>query len=410
MRQSELYPQTQKESPKDEVSESARLLLRAGFIDKLMAGSYTFLELGFRVLTKIEQIIREEMKKSGASEMAMPLLHPRSIWEDTGRWEKAKKIMFQLEKDGREFGLSFTHEEVVMDFIRKRNLSYRELPLKLYQFSNKFRNEPRPRSGLLRGIEFRMKDLYSLHANQEDAQKYYADVTRAYLVAFKRIGLEAKVVEAGGGVFTDQNTHEFQVLAENGEDTIFYCESCDWAQNKEIAKVKEGDKCPACGGKIKMSRAIEVGNIFPLGTWYAEKMGVRYKDEDGKDQLPYFASYGIGTSRLMGTLAEIYHDEAGLIWPAGVAPFSVHLVVLNQESGIRNRGENIYQELIDAGIDVLYDDRADISAGEKFADADLIGIPIRAVVSERTGDKIEIKKRTEKKTKLIDAKDIHRYL
>lgn len=407
MRQSELFLKTQKEAPKDEVSKSAQLLLRAGFIDKLMAGSYTFLHLGFLVLTKIEQIIREEMNKTGAQEILMPLLHPKSIWEDTGRWESAKAVMFQLEKDGRQFGLSFTHEEVILDIVRKRNISYKDLPLKRYHFSSKFRNEPRPRSGLLRGIEFLMKDLYSLHADQEDAQKYYREITEAYLTSFKRMGLDAKVVEAGGGVFTKENTHEFQVLAEGGEDTIFYCEKCDWAQNKEIAKVKQDSECPKCGGKVKTSRAIEVGNIFPLGTWYSEKMGVFFKDEEGRDKPVWFASYGIGTSRLVGTLAEIYHDEKGLMWPESVAPFAVHLINLMDDD---KAAQELYGKLVDAGAEVLYDDRADVSAGEKFADADLIGIPIRAVISEKNGEKIEIKKRAESKTKLMGLKEVIDYV
>lgn len=407
MRQSEIFLKTLKEAPKDEVSRGTQLLLRAGFIDKLMAGSFTFLELGYRVLAKIEKIVREEMNKTGANEILMPLLHPKELWEASGRWEKAKDVMFQFEKDGREYGLAWTHEEILLDLIKKRSISYRDLPIKRYHFSTKFRNEPRSRAGLLRGVEFLMKDLYSVHADENDMNSYYNDVKEAYLTAFRRMNLDPKVVEASGGLFTEKRTHEFQVLAENGEDTIFYCDKCEWGQNKEIAKVKEGDSCPECGGKIQKSRAIEVGNIFPFDTWYSEKMGVTYKDENGSDQPVWFASYGIGTSRLVGTIAELFNDKSGLMWPASVAPFNMHLISLIKDN---KSADKVYKELTDAGTEVLYDDRADVSAGEKFADADLIGIPIRAVVSEKTGDKIEIKKRVEKDVKLIETKDIHRYL
>ena len=227
MKRSELFVKTQKLSPRDEPSKNAELLLRGGFIDKLMAGSYTFLPLGLRVLANIEQIVREEMNKIGGQEVVMPLLHPKDVWAETGRWESAKEVMFQLAKDGKEFGLSFTHEEIVMDILRKRSLSYKDLPLGLYQFSSKFRNEARSRSGLLRGIEFGMKDLYSAHASEEDMRQYYNKVLEAYKKIFLRMGLEVKVVEAAGGVFTDSYTHEFQLLCETGEDTIYFCELCE---------------------------------------------------------------------------------------------------------------------------------------------------------------------------------------
>jgi prolyl-tRNA synthetase len=415
MLQSQLFLKTQKQAPKDEVFAGTQLLLRAGFIDKLMAGSYTFLPLGFRVLKNIVEIVREEMNKTGANEMLMPLLHPRSIWQDTGRWDTAKEVMFQFEKDGREFGLSFTHEEVVMDFVRKHNISYKDLPIAVYHFSNKFRNEPRPRSGLLRGIEFLMKDLYSLHKSEDDFKQYYSRVIDAYLAAFARMGLEAKVVEASGGVFTDSVTHEFQVLCESGEDTIFYCDSCNWAQNKEIAKVGDGDKCPDCSGKVKMGRSIEVGNIFPLGTWYAEKMGVKFRNEDGSEKPLWFARYGIGTSRLVGTIAEVMHDEHGLVWPVSVAPFKVHLISLdtqNKELGIMDQGKKIYKKLIESEVDVLFDDREEKTPGEKLAEADLLGIPIRIIVSEKTLEKnsAEVKLRSSTGSELIPLDGVSQHI
>lgn len=405
MRQSKIFFKTQKNAPKDELSQNAQLLLRAGFIDKLMAGSYTLMPFAFRVLQKIENIIREELNATGAEEMLMPLMHPKDIWASTGRWDSAKEIMFQLEKGGKEFALSFTHEEIVMDIVRKRNLSYKDLPLKIYHFSTKFRNELRPRSGLLRGIEFLMKDLYSIHESEEDMRKYYEEVSEAYIRVFKTMDLEVKTTEAAGGVFTDGSTREFQLLAENGEDTIFHCDKCDWAENKEITKVKEGDKCPSCDGKVKSARSIEVANIFPLGTWYAEKMGANFIDKDGTKKPYWFASYGIGTSRLIAAIVEVYHDDKGIIWPKAVAPFSVHLINLLDDD---NEADDIYKKIQEADMDVLYDDRRGMSAGEKFAEADLVGIPLRIVVSNKTleKDSVELKERASNKEKLVKTSEL----
>lgn len=396
--------------PAEEISVNAKFLIQGGFIDKLMAGSYTLLPLGKRVETKIENIIREEINKTGAQEILMPLLHPKNIWNETGRWDKASDVMYQFKKNDKEYALSFTHEEIVMDLVRKHISSYRDFPVKIYHFSTKFRNEIRVKSGLLREREFLMNDLYSLHTSRKDMEKYYWEVASSYLEMFKSMKLTAKITEASGGVFTESHTHEFQVLCNTGEDTIFYCEKCDFAQNKEIATVKEGDKCPKCEGEIKSSRAIETGNIFPLGTYYSEKMGVYFTDENGEKKLPWFASYGIGPTRILGTIVEVHHDENGIIWPEAVAPFQVHLIgIMNQESGIMDKVDSMYNKLQKVGVDVLYDDR-DVSAGQKFADADLIGIPYRLVVSEKTGDKIEVKKRSEREAKLMDLDEVIKLL
>jgi prolyl-tRNA synthetase len=403
MRYSKLFAKTLREAPKDEVSKNAKLLLKAGFIDKLMAGSYTLLPLGFRVKEKIEQIIREEMDATGANELLMPLLHPKGIWNETGRWDTAKEIMYQLKKDDKEFGLSFTHEEIVMDLIRKHATSPKDFPLKVYHFSTKFRHEARPKSGILRGREFLMKDLYSAHLTEEDMYKYYWEVADAYLKIFKRIGLEAKIVEASGGVFTKANSHEFQVLCEQGEDTVYYCDACDFAQNKEIFEDNVGDECKKCHkGKIMEAKAIEVGNIFPLGTMYAEKMGVAY----GGNPI-WFACYGIGPTRIIGTLAEIYGDEKGLNWPKSVAPYQVHLLTLNnQDETVAKKADAVYESLLAEGIEVLYDDRVETSTGAKFNDVDLIGLPIRLVVSPKTGDQIEWKDRANEKAELLDIEEV----
>ncbi len=403
MLQSQLFPKTKKQAPKEAESVNHRLLVRAGFIDQLMAGSWTLLPLGWRVIQKINQVIREEMNAIGGQELLMPLLHPKAIWNETGRWDKAKEIMYQLkDMHEREYALSFTHEEIVMDLLRKNINSYSDLPVAVYHFSTKFRNEPRARSGILRGREFLMKDLYSAHTDEEDLMRYYEIVKEAYVRIFKRLGFELRVTEASGGVFTDKNTHEFQVLNSGGEDTIYYCDKCDWGVNKEIFKGEAGDACPQCKkGKILEAKAIEVGNIFPLGKWYAEKMGVYYTNEKGERLPVWFGSYGIGPTRVLGTYAEVYHDDKGLTWPKQVAPFQAHLLDLTSDK----KGQKVYQELEEAGIEVLYDER-DISAGEKFADADLIGIPIRLVVSSKTGDKVEWKERTEEKTELLALEEV----
>ena len=411
---SKLFAKTTKTDPKDEISINAKLLLKGGFVDKLMAGSYTLLPLGLRVKEKIEQIVREEMNKTGAQELLMPLLHPKEIWNETGRWERAKEIMYQFKKDDKEYALSFTHEEIVLDLVRKHSFSYKDFPVKIYHFSTKFRNELRAKSGLLRCREFLMKDLYSLHTSAEDLDKYYWEVAEAYKKIFKKLGVEAKIVEAAGGVFTDNITHEFQVLCETGEDTIFYCDGkgCGFAQNKEIAVVKTGDKCKKCAkvghdGTIHEARAIEVGNIFRFGTVYSEKMNVSFTDSNGKKQFAYLGSYGIGVTRTVGALVEVYHDNKGIIWPETVAPYQIHLVGLNlNEAIIKKQAEELYKKIKQNNVEVLYDDREDVSAGEKFSDADLIGIPRRLVVSKKTGDKIEYKKRDNEKVELLTLEQV----
>ncbi len=399
MRYSKLFGKTIKEAPKDEASVNAKYLLRGGFIDKLMAGSYSLLPLGYRVKEKIEQIIREEINATGAQELLMPLLHPKTIWNETGRWDSAKEVMYQFAKDEKDYALSFTHEEIVIDLVRKHVSSYKDFPIKIYHFSTKFRSELRARSGILRGREFLMKDLYSLHLSQEDLDKYYWEVSDAYLKVFKRIGFDVKIVEADGGVFTKNKTHEYQVICDSGEDTIFYCDKCSFAQNKEVSTVKEKDKCPRCEGLIRSGKAIEAGNIFRFGTYYSEKMNATFTDQNGKQQFPYFGSYGIGVTRLIGIVVELFHDDKGIVWPKAIAPFQAHLV------GLNNKADEVYQKLLDLGIEILYDDREN-SAGEKFADADLIGIPVRLVVSDKSGDKIEWKERNSNEPVLIDFEEV----
>lgn len=411
MRYSKLFPKTLREAPAGAESINHQLLVRAGFIDQLMAGSWTLLPMGWKVVSKIENIIRLELTKIGAQETLMPLLHPREIWDQTGRWSDpgVQEIMYQF-KDihGKEFGLSFTHEEIVTNLLTKFVHSYRDLPVYIYHFSTKFRNELRATSGILRGREFIMKDLYSAHVDEQDMWFYYNQVKMAYVEIFSRMGINIKITEAGGGVFTNSHTIEFQALSTVGEDTIYYCNACDFAQNREVFEGNKGEACVRCGaGQIQETRAIEVGNIFPLGTKYSDKMGAHFTDKDGTQKPIWFASYGIGVTRLIGTLVELFHDDKGIIWPKQVAPYQVHLVGLDlADPNVKKEAENVYQILDSGEIEVLFDDREDISAGEKFIDADLIGLPFRVVVSKKTVDKLEVKRRNEKETKFLSLDEL----
>ncbi|OGZ23936.1 MAG: hypothetical protein A3A08_01880 [Candidatus Nealsonbacteria bacterium RIFCSPLOWO2_01_FULL_41_9] len=409
MLQSKLFTKTLKEAPKDEVSINANLLTRAGFIYKNSAGIYSFLPLGFRVIQKISSIIREEMNVIGGQEVFMTALHDKHYLEATGRWNV--DVIFKVaegEKKDPVFNLSWTHEEIITEIAAKYISSYKDLPFYAYQIQTKFRNEPRAKSGLLRGREFLMKDLYSFHASEADLFKYYNRVAKSYKNIFERCGLRSIYTLAAGGDFTVSNTHEFQVLCEAGEDTIYVCEKCEYSENKEITKLKDGVKCPECGGLIKEKKSIEVGNIFPLGTKYSEAFNLKFSDERGEKKYVVMGSYGIGLGRVMATIVEKFYDEKGIIWPKEVAPFQVHLISLNGE---KKESEKLYQDLQKKGAEVLHDDR-DKSAGEKFADADLIGIPTRVVISERTlkEDSAEVKERGKEETKLIKIGNLVSYL
>lgn len=381
MKQSQLFFKTRKEVPADADSINASYLVRAGFAEKHMAGVYALLPLGFRVVKKIENIIREEMNAIGGQEILMNVLQPKELWDETGRFDSAIDIFYKLKDSrGKELGLAPTHEEQVIDIARRKVNSYKDLPFGLYQIQTKFRNEPRAKSGLLRGREFIMKDLYSFHASEEDMNKYYDMAKKAYFKIFKRLGLEVKYVEASGGIFS-KYSHEFQVLSSVGEDTILYCNECGFAQNKEIATVKEGDKCPKCQGEIKNDKGIEVGNIFPLKNKYSNPMKATFLDKDGKVKDLVMGCYGIGVTRGMATIVEVYYDSTKnkMVWPEEVSPYAVHLLSLNKNE----EAEKLYEKLIQDDVEVLYDDR-DNSAGEKFAEADLIGCPTRIIVSEKS--------------------------
>jgi len=399
MLQSKLFSKTSRNTSTDDVSINAKLLTQAGFIDKQMAGAYSYLPLGYKVFKKIEQIIREEMNAIGGEEMIMTSLQPKELWEATGRWDTAEQIMYKFEPQGTApVGLAWTHEEAITQIAKRFISSYRDLPKFVYQMQTKFRYEPRAKSGILRTREFVMKDLYSFHSSEADLDSYYEQVKQAYLNIFNRCGLQAKVVEASGGAFTKKYSHEFQVLTEAGEDYIIYCPACIYAQNREVAKGKVGEICPSCAGdKLLEGKSVEVGNIFKLGTKFSEALGLNFTDEAGLQHPVIMASYGIGPGRVLGTIVEVNHDEAGIIWPASVAPYLVHLIRLGDDQDLVKQADGAYRDLISAGVEVLYDDRAE-SAGVKFKDADLLGMPWRLVISSRTNEKFECKARANKDT------------
>lgn len=385
-------------------SINATLLTKSGFVEQTMAGVYTFLPLGWRVLNKIENIIRQEMDKVGA-EMLMSALAPRSLWEITKR--QGMDVLFEADganeasrqRNDAKYILNPTHEEVITPIAQKIKPSYRDLPFAIYQIQTKFRNEARPKSGLLRGREFRMKDLYSFHTDDEDRQKFYEGVKTLYVNIFERLGLgdDTVIALASGGDFTEDYSHEFQTKCETGEDTIYFDQEEGVYYNQEVATkelINESEPIKAC----------EVGNIFPLGTKFSEAFDYNYTDKAGKRCPVYMASYGIGSSRVMGVLAEKFNDDRGLIWPGSVAPYTVHLVGLNQEEhDVRQSAMDVYHNLLEAGVEVILDNRDNVTPGEKMADADLIGCPWRAVVSRRTNGEVELKARSAEESQLIST-------
>lgn len=394
MKYSQLFGKTLRQDPADEVSASSKLLIRAGFVEKIGAGIYSYLPLGLRVMDKIAKVVREQMNEVGGQEILMPVLQPKQYWEKTGRWETFD-VLFRLKGQSGEYALGPTHEEIIVPLAQKYISTYRDLPKYVYQIQTKFRDEQRAKSGLLRGREFLMKDLYSFHTDEQDLEKYYEVMKGAYKKVFERLGLEALEVEASGGTFS-KFSHEYQIICETGEDLVYICKKGDFARNKEI--IEDTQKCPHCGGKLDAKNAIEVGNIFKLKTKYSDPFDLKFTDAQGSRKPVIMGCYGIGISRLVGVIAEIYHDEKGLNWPKQVAPFDVHLVSLNDE------GEKVYQHLKEKGIDVLWDDRSESSAGEKFSDCDLIGVPVRLVVSDKTRvGKVEWKDRGSDKVEIIDV-------
>ncbi len=420
MRQSQLFTKTRKLAPKDEVAKNAQLLIRGGFINKEMAGVYDFLPLGLRVLNNIINIIREEMNAIGGQEILMSSLQRRELWEKTDRWDD-KKIdnWFKTElKDGGTLGLGFTHEEPVTNMIEQYIPSYQNLPLYTYQFQNKFRNEERAKSGLMRTREFIMKDLYSFSRSEQEHLAFYNRAKVAYKKIFNRVGIGDRtyLTFASGGSFS-KFSHEFQTICDAGED-IIYVHKDDFGKglamhedhaaiNKEIY-TDDLKKELGLSGSFEEKKAVEVGNIFTLGTRFSESLLCRFKDESGKELNPFMGSYGIGPARLMATIVEVLSDEKGIVWPKEVAPFPVHLISISSgNTDVTAEADRMYELLKDNGVEALYDDR-DARAGEKFADADLIGIPMRIVVSEKTMAEggVEISSRQNGSTSIVSENEI----
>ncbi len=384
MRQSQLFTKTRKEAPSDETSKNAELLIRAGFIHKEMAGVYSYLPLGMIVLSKIENIIREGMNEIGGQEIRMATLHPSENWKKTGGWDSVDVLFKIKSRTEKEYALGQSEEEIVTPIAQEYALSYKDLPVAIYQIGQKYRDELRAKSGIMRGREFGMKDMYSFHDSQEDFDRFYEIVKQAYLRVYTNCGLEAKVTEASGGSFSEKLSYEFMVLTEAGEDDILYCSSCTHCANIEVSKVKEGETCPKCGNAmLQRGTAAEVGNVFDLGQKYPKSFDFTVKDKEGNDVSPVVGCYGIGTTRLMGTIVEVLSDDKGMVWPKEVSPFQVHLVRLGVNDSTIKFADDLYSDLRKKGIEVLYDDR-DLRPGEKFADSDLIGIPVRFVVSDKT--------------------------
>jgi prolyl-tRNA synthetase len=409
MLQSKLFTKTRKEAPKDEVSKNAQLLIRAGYVDKLLSGVYSYLPLGLLVIENLKKIVREEMNALGGQEIAMPALQPKENWEKTGRWESLDVLYKVAEEGGREYALGPTHEEVVVPLVQEFIGSYKDLPFGVYQFQNKFRMELRAKSGLLRGREFLMKDFYSFHTTEEDLHDFYEKVKGAYKNIFERAGIGnmTHLTFASGGSFS-KYSHEFQTITSAGEDIIFICEACGVAINKEVRADLE--TCPECKGiAFKEEKAVEVGNIFELKTKYSAPFDLSFKDADGQSKTVQMGCYGIGMGRLMGTIVEVLGDHKGLVWPESVAPFRVHILPLvgsEIDHAVRAETDKLVNDLRKKNIPVLIDDR-DVRAGEKFADSDLLGIPHRIVISGKTlkEGKIEWKKRTSDEVTLLTGAD-----
>jgi len=407
MRQSHFFLRTLRQVPKEVETISHKFLVKCFFIEQLTSGVWNFLPLGWRVHRKIENIIREEMDRIEGQETYLPVLQPKEIWQKTDRWEKMDPPLFKLkDRHGKDLALGSTHEEVITLLAKRYIQSYKDLPFSLYQIQVKFRNEMRSTGGLLRVREFIMKDLYSFHPDQEDLDKYYKKVLQAYERIYERCGLKAVALKAFSGTIGGEKSHEFLVLADSGEDKILICPKCDFKSKEEMLKGEVKEKCPKCGKKLIIKKGIEAGHIFKLGTKYSQAFGLYYLDKNGTKQLVEMGCYGIGLGRLMATIVEAHHDQKGIIWPESVAPFKYHLLVFDQkEKKVKDFAEKVHQNLVKKGVEILYDDR-DVSAGVKFQDADLIGIPYRLVISKKTGQKIEIKKRDEKKVKLVSFKNL----
>ena len=372
---------TYKETPVDAELTSHQLMLRAGLIKKLASGLFSWMPIGLKVLRKIERIVREEMDRSGAYEVSMPAIQPADLWQETGRWEAYGDLLLKMEdRQGRSFCFGPTHEEVITDIVRNELKTYRQMPVNFYQIQTKFRDEIRPRFGVMRAREFLMKDAYSFHLDQPSLDLEYENMGATYNTIFTRLGLDFRKVRANSGEIGGSLSHEYHVLADSGEDEVGYCDEENYAANVEMI---EGNTAPN-GGKLSFTRGIEVGHIFQLGDKYSKSMNCTVLNDRGDSIYPLMGCYGIGISRIMASSIEQNHDESGIIWPPPLAPFQIIIIALNNntEDTTLTKSRKIYHQLLESGYEVLLDDRNE-RAGVKFADADLLGIPKRLIVSER---------------------------
>jgi prolyl-tRNA synthetase len=406
MRRSQLFTKTTKNIPADETSKNARLLIQAGYIHKEMAGVYAYLPLGFKVVEKIKNIVREEMVNVGGSEIIMTNLQRKELWQKTDRWDDDKVDVWfksRLQNDS-EVGFAWSHEEPITDMMKNYISSYRDLPVYVFQFQTKLRNELRAKSGIMRGREFVMKDFYSYSSNDEEHQKFYDRMIDAYLKVFERLGIGDKtyLTYASGGAFT-QFSHEFQTLTEAGEDVVYLDKDKKLAINKEVYKDEIINQLGLNKDSLEEVKASEVGNIFNFGEIKSNQLGLNYSDQEGQDKNVVLGSYGIGITRLMGVIAEVYSDEHGLVWPESIAPAKVYLIAIGDDDNVVKESDSLYKDLTSAGVEVIYDDR-NIRPGEMFADADLIGIPYRLVISAKTlsSGSYELKARSNGQTEQLN--------
>ena len=400
MLQSNLFYFPTREFPANEESINAKYLIKAGYVVKTSTGVYSFLPLGLKVLEKIANLVRKEMFTLGAQEILMPALHPKDLWVKTGRWEKFDALFRLKSRTDSWYALGPTHEEIIFPLVKRKINSYKDLPLALFQIQTKFRDELRAKSGLLRGREFLMKDLYSFHQTSDEVEKYKEKVEKSYQRIFKKLNLKVFKVLASGGTFSKYSV-EFQVPCQYGEDEIKYCSNCNLAWNVEIQKNKN---CPQCQNQLSLFKTIEVANTFNLGTKFSEFFDVKFKDKNGKENFVFAGCYGLGISRLLGTLVEVFHDDYGLCWPPIVSPFLVHLLILKTKIDKKEieKFEKLFNSL---NIDYLIDDRQ-INFGEKLVESDLLGISYRLVISEKLKDKIEFKERFTKKIKIVSFSEL----
>ncbi len=384
MRLTKLFTKTSKTAPADEVAKNAQLLIRAGYVYKVMAGVYAYTPLGIRVLENIKQIVREEMDAIGGQELIMSSLQKKETWEETGRWDdEVVDVWFKSKlKDNTEVGFGWSHEEAIIEMVKQYLESYKDLPINVYQFQTKLRNELRAKSGIMRGREFVMKDMYSCSVDEAQHNQFYNDTIDAYNRVFDRLGLgdDTYVTFASGGAFT-QFSHEFQTVCEAGEDVIYVHREKNIAINEEVLDEATLTKLGIEREELEKVKSAEVGNIFNFGIQKSKDTNFTFTNAEGKKQHVYLGSYGIGITRVMGVIVEKFSDDKGIVWPVNIAPAKVYLVRIGEQAAI-DHADELYSELLEKNIETLYDDR-DVRPGQKFADSELLGIPYRVTVSDR---------------------------